>query len=420
MKRIDIDQLAPGDIVFTASKTLVSKGIRASTFGQVSHAMICVQHGSVIDATDIGVHARSLQRELFEDDVRIYAFRLRGGLSPLQLHRIVQYARSQVAVRYSKTEAVRAVASIRRPRSRWQFCSRLVAQAYAHAGVSLVPDKDYCTPEDLRRCALLYKLDNVIEAIDENEARFWRERADPVDDTRSIQNEILDAVRLLGADVENFEDVVQAALEDPAIDAGIASILRDTGYLGIWRHDLVVNAGHYDLALMNEATVAGKGAEILGYALPVVREFHSGGYRYAATLVTLTRAHGAMPCSTTALLVPLYQTLLHHDERRRLVAHDWLAQHHPAELAAALERIEPHSPLWFEMVDHCEPALGALARMFIERIGGGDICSACGDPATDYRLRNAAEAMAGVPSLRLCTDCVAIRRGFGEVLTPMV
>jgi hypothetical protein len=32
---------------------------------------------------------------------------------------------------------------------------------------------------------------------------------------------------------------------------------------------------------------------------------------------------------------------------------------------------------------------------------------------------NAAEAMPGVPSLRLCRDCVFIRKGFGEVLEPV-
>lgn len=34
--------------------------------GIVSHAMICVQHGSFIDSTADGVQARNLQRELFE------------------------------------------------------------------------------------------------------------------------------------------------------------------------------------------------------------------------------------------------------------------------------------------------------------------------------------------------------------------
>jgi len=34
-------------------------------------------------------------------------------------------------------------------------------------------------------------------------------------------------------------------------------------------------------------------------------------------------------------------------------------------------------------------------------------------------LVNSADAMPGVPSLRLCSDCVVIRRLGGEILTPI-
>ncbi|WP_260923193.1 hypothetical protein [Novosphingobium sp. 9] len=81
MKRINIDALQPGDIVLTASKSAAGKGIRATTLAVVSHAMICVQHGSVIDSTGDGVQARNLQRELFKPFERVYAFRLREQLT---------------------------------------------------------------------------------------------------------------------------------------------------------------------------------------------------------------------------------------------------------------------------------------------------------------------------------------------------
>jgi len=71
------------------------------------------------------------------------------------------------------------------------------------------------------------------------------------------------------------------------------------------------------------------------------------------------------------------------------------------------------------VVDHerVEPGLNILARQNILRVGSAAICFSCGDDrATDYLLTNSAEAMPGVASLRLCKDCVAIRRGFGERL----
>ncbi|QEE43508.1 hypothetical protein FVA81_02415 (plasmid) [Rhizobium sp. WL3] len=74
MKRIRINSVQPGDILFTARPGKISDSIRFSTGGIVSHAMICVRHGSFIDSTSDGVQARNPQRELFEDDEQVFHF----------------------------------------------------------------------------------------------------------------------------------------------------------------------------------------------------------------------------------------------------------------------------------------------------------------------------------------------------------
>jgi hypothetical protein len=68
---------------------------------------------------------------------------------------LIDSDRSDAGARRSKAEAVHSVRGGPEPRSAKQFCSRLVARAYASVGVQLVPDKDYCTPEDLRVSPLL-------------------------------------------------------------------------------------------------------------------------------------------------------------------------------------------------------------------------------------------------------------------------
>jgi hypothetical protein len=60
-----VERLQPGDIVLTATPGKISKVVRRATKGEVSHAMICVQHGSTIDSTDGGVQASNIQRELY-------------------------------------------------------------------------------------------------------------------------------------------------------------------------------------------------------------------------------------------------------------------------------------------------------------------------------------------------------------------
>jgi hypothetical protein len=57
MKRVNIERLLQGDIILTATAGKTGQTIHLATKGSVSHAMICVQHGSIIDSTDTGVQA---------------------------------------------------------------------------------------------------------------------------------------------------------------------------------------------------------------------------------------------------------------------------------------------------------------------------------------------------------------------------
>lgn len=418
VRRIDIDRLLPGDIVLTASRTSTGKVVRLGTGGSVSHAMLCVQHGSVIDSTSDGVQASNLQRVFFEPGESVFAFRLRDALTPAQLRQVVDYARSQIGVRYSILEAARSAVGVRRPRHRRQFCSRLVAQAYAQAGVPLVADRDYCTPEDLRGCNLLIDLGDVTEQVDEAEVAAWRARPDPIARMKSVQNAILAEVRRLDPTVEHFGDVDRVVREHPEHDEALADAFISSGYLELWRHDLEVNPWHYDIEALEAVADHGNEQEIRSYCQSIIREHHSGGARYAAMLAHHRGSYRLAPRRTTSLLIALYERLVANDQALRDTAFAWLERHYPSDIATHMERVEPHSELWFDMVDRAEPRLGALARLNIAREGSAAVCSSCGDPGSNYLLMNAATAMPGVPSLRLCSDCLAIRRNFGELLEP--
>nr|WP_319390395.1 YiiX/YebB-like N1pC/P60 family cysteine hydrolase [uncultured Cohaesibacter sp.] len=207
MKRIKFQLLKPGDIILTASRSKTGKAIRVSTRGSVSHAMICVQQGSIIDSTSDGVQARNLQRELFEDDEEFFAFRLKEELPAHKVAQIVDFARSEIGTRYSKIEAARTVLGGSKPRDRREFCSRLVARAYQSAGVQLVPDHDYCSPEDLRNSPLLTELPEISETVDPDEIAWMQGRPNPIEMTRDAQNFVLSVARRIDASVENLQDI---------------------------------------------------------------------------------------------------------------------------------------------------------------------------------------------------------------------
>jgi len=419
MKRIKVELLEPGDVVLTADGGKTSKLVRLATKGAVSHAMICVQSGSIIDSTDFGVQAHNIQRELYSAEDRVQVFRLREPLSAARRGAILDFARSEIGTRYSKIEAARSVLTGPRPRSRRLFCSRLVARAYAHADIQLVADADYCTPDELRRSTLLVELEDMTEPVLEEEIAAWAARPNPIAEMQESQNAILMTARRLDSTVENFNDLDRLVQTRPEWDEAIAKAYRDSGYLELWKTDFRVNPWHYDLNEMEALTNTSTINDLRDYCIGTIREFHSGGLRYAVNLAHYTRALRAINRQTTAQLVALYERLTHNDQLRRDTALAWLRHHFPDDAKNDLERIVPHSEQWFSIIDRVEPALGQIARMSIDRMKSIEVCSSCGDPAEDYLLVNAAEMMPGVPSLRLCVDCVGIRRAGGEFLRPL-
>ena len=416
MKRFKLDNIKPADILLTARPQVSGKVVRLATDGMVSHAMICVQHSSFIDSTMEGVLAKNLQRELFHDDERLYHFRLRESIAQTTLMSILDYARSQVGTRYSLMEAARSVRKIREPRLKRQFCSRLVARAYRQAGLDLVPDADYCSPEDLRKSSMLVELPVATEFVPEEEALWWQTSPSAVEQTHKAYKELFALVRIEAPEVENFDDLLELRLLRPELDTVVVEAMRRSGYLDVWRVEHEQHPWRYDHNLMAKIPPS---EPALNYCIGTVREAYSGGTRFAMNLATIKSRHAQHPRNSFILEIELFRTLVLAHQARREVAVTWLQKHYPTALAKNMEQIEPHSGGWFYIVDRVEPKLAALARQAIRSEEAQRVCTACGDqPATAYRIANEADVCPGAPSLYLCDDCIHIRRKMGNRLEP--
>jgi hypothetical protein len=81
--------------------------------------------------------------------------------------------------------------------------------------------------------------------------------------------------------------------------------------------------------------------------------------------------------------------------------------------------LKPHSTEWFEALSSFNPQQASHTKLVIKKTGSSDVCSVCGDdPAADYQLEGNLPTNA-VATLRLCDDCLKIRRGGGEDFVPM-
>ena len=168
--------LEPGDIILTSAPTLKSIGIRLVTFSPVSHAALYVGEGRIVEALGSGVHARSLDDLLLEENVALVL--RHPGLSDAQKLAITDYALQKTGagfnfvgatlhVPYSLTRRICEVpflpAVLRDGCLRsigvlnyvsatdsQLFCSQLVMQAFEHAQAQLTEaDARLITPADI-------------------------------------------------------------------------------------------------------------------------------------------------------------------------------------------------------------------------------------------------------------------------------
>ena len=416
MKKLDIDTVEPGDILLTARPGKLEKWVRRTTFGTVSHAIICVQHGSFIDSTTAGVQASNLQREFFEDDEEIYHYRLRAPASRETIALIVDYARAETGARYSIPEAMAAITPFKKPSSTRQFCSRLVARVYAKAGIRLVDDTDYCTPEDLRHSPLLVELPIKTQPVSDDEIARRLSATNPIAAMHAAHNPILKVARASTPAGGTMDSIVRLLIENEDADAPIAKAMAESGYLDLWRHEVSNFQWRYEAGLMDTLSSPEQISSLKQYCLGTLKEAYSGGIRFSINLLIYQSLNQLHPRRSFMLDSGLYKTLVKNDQDRREIAYEWLAKNYPHDLRNHMEQIEPHTLRWFSIVDRANPPLAEVVRRAMVAAKTERVCSRCGVAGCEpYRLANGAQTLVGIPSLNLCQTCLVAGRSDGEV-----
>jgi len=410
MKRLRASGLARGDIALTTTTSAVSRAIRAGTKSDISHAMICVQHGSVIDATDEGVHARNLQRLFLDDECAVHVLRLGEGLSDEQARAVCQFVRQQVGSEYSVKEALRTALGGSSEWTRKQFCSRLVAQAYAFAGIKLVADPNYCSPADLTKSSLLVVVPDATESVTDEAVASWNKHSDTTKKMREATNEVLKGVRKRDKSIQTIEDVIAHLIQHPEDDEYVDGLLASSGYLTVWQAEMEKNPWQYDSRLLAELPRR----QCQEYCATTVKDEEAGPNRYLVNrgqCAALAKYYGL---SSFRTLLDLYDLLAALHRQRIVVARRWLESNGLIAPSVPVVLV-PHSPEWFEAMELWEPPKAAQTRAMVDHAGSDDVCSVCGDePAFICRLAEGFRPAGGPDTLRLCEDCLEIRRASGD------
>jgi hypothetical protein len=246
---LDMEQLKQGDIVLEDGESKFSSNmIKKATSSKYSHAMIYTGH-TLIHATTGGVFSKNPQRILKDKKSSFKVLRSKTPLSELTLKKICDDSRSKVGSIYSKIEAGKSILPNNKAGSNTkQFCSRLVAQSYYKAGIIIVANVDYCTPEDINQSLLLEEvLDCVKQATDAD--LEMAEKFDPNIQNQEETLKWLKSTRKLlktkNVDIQTINDVTEYLSKDNSEDKRICKYIESTKYLNLYKVDRNLNPYRY-------------------------------------------------------------------------------------------------------------------------------------------------------------------------------
>ncbi len=255
--------MCPGDIILTNEGGFKRDIIAKATHGKFSHAMIMSLDVQLVHATlDGGVFSYNPQRILVESLENITVLRIKDTkLLENKIDRLNFFLRSKVGTLYSIREAIKARKPTNNVGNNKQFCSRLVAQAYAEIGIYLVENVDFCTPNDFTRSDLLYEPSNiVIEATSYDIAR-----ANTIDKVLLNQNETYKwlsktreyAQKEFNFSIETQADVTPFINKHPISAKKIVEFIKSTTYCSTYLSDKVFHPWRYDANLCLKSLISG-------------------------------------------------------------------------------------------------------------------------------------------------------------------
>jgi len=238
---------------------LQSSTIKLATNGNYSHAILCLSKQSIIEADRDGVHTNNLMRLSWNDPSDFNIFRLNRPLTEDEILKISDFARSRHGVIYSVRGAVASALKITED-NHAEFCSRLVARAFAYAGINLVENPDNATPADLEHSQLLiqcnykkviYMGQALSELIEVN-------RDSPLDLQKDIVTNLYKGIRSkIASNVMNEEDIMHYLWDLPEdefieSDQKITEITDASYYPYMFSSDYSRNPESYDSKLCLE------------------------------------------------------------------------------------------------------------------------------------------------------------------------
>lgn len=329
MKIINSEILEKGDIILTTTNEKLSDVIKKATNSDISHAMMYVARGSVMDSTSNGVHSKNIEKIFYEDNCSIYVLRLINPIDDFLKDNVIDFVRASTGTPYSMKEAALSAKEMKNSGgSEKMFCSRLIARAYSSVGIELHQNPNFCTPENLKNSTLLRQVENFSIEISEKEIEQIILAGDDTKGMSEVTNKLLAGVRKISPKILSVNDIIEVSVKFQKFDSKLADAYKDSGYLDYWKTQEEKYPWRYDISEMFELHDRLKNTarlnSLVRYCNDTLIDDENGvfehWYRNAVTVASLYQRY---PREVLKLELRLYKNLCDQHDRRMAVIEQW-------------------------------------------------------------------------------------------------
>lgn len=232
--------LLPGDILLMNTYEEI---FREKMKCQYEHAAIYVGDAYFMEANGVHVVMNHIYSYAFREQEHACVLRLKK-YSEKNLSNIARNARKQMGREYANTRELiyarlRKDSDIKDSSNR-SFCSRLVAQSYADEGINILPNADYCEPDDFLKSDMLTLVEDGVVPVSNdllnvviNNQKFREDK-----EIESPNAEMFKELsRLYEEDIQDLTQFLQASINKPHLDEQAIDVVKSSD---MFKHMVVI------------------------------------------------------------------------------------------------------------------------------------------------------------------------------------
>lgn len=222
-------ELLPGDILLMNT---YEERLRRKMGCKYEHAAIYVGDAFLMESNGVYVTMSHIYSYAFREKEHACVLRMKK-LSSITTSDIARNARKQMGREYVDTTQFRHLRNYKfsdiQDTSNRSFCSRLVAQSYFAEGISLLPNSDFCEPDDFLQSQLLQPVENAVVELTADLVQVvmnqqqYRERVETDSPNAELYSELS---KLYGEDIQDIGQALLASFHRPELNDQAIEVIR--------------------------------------------------------------------------------------------------------------------------------------------------------------------------------------------------